>query len=310
MSWWMWLVALLPPMLYAGSNLIDKVVLHGDDDDNNSWAVIALSSLFTLALIIPISIYCWVGGISLLVDGGAFWPLFLNGSIFTFAAWLFCEAAKTEEISKVTAIFQTVPAFGLLLGFYGLNERLGWLIILAIVLLMVGGYILSVTKGKMNKKILVLMLLSSALYAVNDFVVAKYGREVIQASGNVASVNEALPAILADLLGKMFFGILPLVGRKEWKSFKLGFKTKFRLIAVSSITYDLGDASYDVAKILAPLAVVQAVCCTQPLFVLFGAMILTVFCKRFPKEEMTAGSVWQKVFGVSVMVVGGILLSI
>jgi drug/metabolite transporter (DMT)-like permease len=310
MSPWIWIVALVPPILYAVSNLIDKVIVHGDEEDNNSWAMIALGTIFDLVLVIPIGIYCWVTTGTLFPSADAFWPLFMNGSVFTLAAWLFYQAIKTEDVSKATAIFQTVPAFGFFLGLYGLNEILSWPIILAIILLMMGGYTLSITKGKINKKILVAMLLSSALYAVNDFVVAKYGREVIEASGNLASTKEALPAIFADLLGKMFFGMLPLIGQKERASFKLGFKTKFKLMAACSITYTVGDASFDIAKILAPLALVQALCCTQPLFVLIGATGLTLFCKSFPKEEVSKGSLWQKVFGISLMVVGGILLSI
>ena len=305
-----WLVALVPPILYATSNLIDKIIIHGDDEDNNSWAMVALGALFDPIVVIPIGIYCWVTNGVILPSADIFWPLFMNGSTFTLAAWFFYQATKTEDVSKVTAIFQTVPAFGFFLGFYGLNEKLGWPIILAIIFLMVGGYVLTITKGEINKKILVLMLLSSAMYAVNDFVMAKYGREIFEVSGNQVSITESLPAILADLLGKTFFGILPLIGLKERTSFKLGFKTKFKLMATGTVIYAVGDAIFDIAKIIAPLAIVQAVGCTQSLFVLVGAIGLTLFCKSFPNEEVSSKSLWQKVFGISLMVAGGILLSI
>jgi drug/metabolite transporter (DMT)-like permease len=310
MSPWLWIVALVPPLLYGASNLIDKVVAHGDEEDNNSWSILALGAIFDLVIVIPIGVYCYLSLGYLWPSADTFWPLFLNGSIFSLAGWLFFQSIKTEDVSKVSAIFQTIPAFGIFLGLYGLDEILGWPVILGIIFLMIGGYVLSFTKGRISKKVLAMMLFACVLYAVNDFIVAKYGREVIADSGNVASAKEALPAILADLLGKMFFGLIPLLNRRIWTSFALGFKTKFKLVAAASLTYTVGDVSFDIAKILAPLALVQALCCTQPLFVLVGAIGLTIFCKSFPKEDIGAGSLVQKVFGIGLMVVGGIMLSI
>jgi drug/metabolite transporter (DMT)-like permease len=310
MSLWLFLLALVPPIFYAISNLFDKVVSHGDYEDNDSLAIVAMGSVFDLFLAIPIGVVCVLTTGILFPGADTFWPLFLNGSIFILASWLFLQSIKVEDSSKVTAIFQVIPAFGIFFGFYGLNENLGWVLILGIVFLMIGGFVLSFSKGKISIKVLVMMLFACSLYAVNDFVIAKYGREVIVASGNVASVTEALPAIMADLAGKVFFGMIPLISRKVRKSFTLGFKTKFKLVAASSVTYTFGDVSFDIAKILAPLAVVQALCCFQPLFVLVGAIGLSIFCKGFPKEDISTWSLVQKLFGISLMVVGGILLSI
>lgn len=310
MSLWLFLLALVPPMFYAISNLVDKVVSHGDNEDNNSLAIIVMGTLFDLIVAVPIGVVCFLLTGTLLPGADTFWPLFMNGSIFILASWLFMQSIKVEDSSKVAAIFQTIPAFGIFMGFYGLNENLHWLVILGIIFLMVGGFVLSFTKGRMSLRVLAMMFVACMCYAVNDFVIAKYGREVMLASGDVASLKEALPAIMADLLGKTFFGMIPLLSRRVRASFSLGFKTKFKLVAASSVTYTMGDVSFDIAKILAPLAIVQALCCLQPLFVLIGATGLTIFCKGFPKEDIGTGSLVSKFLGISLMVVGGILLSI
>jgi drug/metabolite transporter (DMT)-like permease len=312
MSLWIWLVALVPPVLFAVSNLIDKKVVHGESGGESPWAVVALGAFFDLLFVVPIGLFCLVT--NSLPSADIFWPLFFNGIPVTFAGWLFYRSIQKEEASRVVAIFQTIPVFGIFLGFYGLNEKLSWEILFAIILLVVGGFILSITKGKFNKKILIMMLLSSALYAVNDFVLAGYGREIFGTNEIVGtllpSFKQAMPAILADLMGKVFFGIIVLIGRQERASFKNSFRAKFGLVGIGSVVYTAGDVTFDVAKLFAPIALVQALCCTQPVFVLIGAIGLTLFCKNFPKEEVETKSMWQKVFGIGLMVAGGILLSI
>lgn len=299
MSILLWLLSLLPPAFFGASNLLDKIAVHGDDEDNSPWAIVAMGALFDIVFVLPIGIYCWVTGS--MIPLGVFVPLFLNGITFTFAGWLFYHSIKVEEASRVVPIFQVIPAFGFVLGFYGLEEKLGVETIFAIFLLMIGGFTLSLKKGKINRNILAMMLVSSLLYAVNDFVLAEYGRRAKDAIWAV---------ILADLLGKMFFGMIGLLNRKDRNSFVLGFKTKFKLVALSSIVYSVGDLMFDVAKLFVPIAIVQALCCTQPLFVLFGAVVLTIFYKKFPKEEIDGASLWRKSVGIVFMVVGGILLSI
>ncbi len=312
MSFWIWIVALVPPALFAASNLIDKVVMHGEggEEEGSPWAIVALGAFFDLLFLVPIGLYCLVT--SNLPSADIFCPLFLNGIPVTFAGWLFYRSIQSEEASRVVAIFQTVPVFGIFLGFYGLGERLSWETIVAIIFLVLGGFILSISKGKFNKQILVMMLLASALYAVNDFILAGYGREIFGEEMNISfgSIGQAMPVILADLAGKVFFGIIVLVSRRERQSFKSSFRAKFGLVGVSSVIYTAGDVVFDLAKLFAPIAIVQALCCTQPLFVLVGAVGLTLFCRNFPKEEVDSKSLWQKVLGISLMVVGGILLSI
>jgi uncharacterized membrane protein len=298
MALWMWFVVLIPPALFAVSNLMDKVIVHGEGEDNSPGAIISMNAVLDIVFCLPLGFYILVVGKS--IPLGMFLPLFLNGIVVTLAGYLFYRVIRVEEASRAVPIFQTIPLFGLLLGYYGLGENLGWKVLVAIFALMIGGYLLSVKKSKIKAGMVGLMVLSSLLYAVNDYILADYGRQA----------NEISVVIFADLAGKMFFGMIFLLRRSDRTSFKLGLKTKFGLVAASSIVFGAGDIVYDVAKMYVPLAVVQAMCCTQPLFVLIGAVGLTLFCKGFPKEDIQGGAVWQKVVGGIMMMVGGVLLSI
>lgn len=311
MSLWMWTVALIPGFFFAVSNLLDKKAVHGTSEDGNPWAIVVMGAVFDLVVCVPVALLCFATG--RFPSTETFWPMFANGAVFTLAGWLFYRCIRTEDASRVVPIFQTIPAFGLFLGFYGLEEKLNFGTVLAIILLMVGGYSLSVVRGRIMKNILVAMLLSSVLYALNDYIVAEYGRRELETSetgDSAVSVANSLPVIFADLLGKMVFGLTPLLSRRTRSSFAHGFKSKFRLVAGSSLTYTAGDIGFDIAKLFAPLALVQALCCTQPLFVLVGAVLLTKYCKDFPKEEIDRNTLILKAFGITLMVAGGVLLSI
>jgi hypothetical protein len=59
-----------------------------------------------------------------------------------------------------------------------------------------------------------------------------------------------------------------------------------------------------------PVAFVQATCCFQPFFALAGAVLLTKFFPDILSEEVSGTTLWQKVTGTVLMVVGGIVLSL
>lgn len=305
-------LAIFSSFLYAGANLVDKKIIHGEEEDESPLAVIAVGVMFDLVFLVPIAIFCfWTGN---LPSADIFWPLFFNGITYTLGSWFFFFCIKTEDVSRSTAIWQVVPIFGLFLGAYGLNEILNPMVIGGIIALVIGGFLISLNKGgKFNQKLIVLMLLSSVMYGFNDFVIAKYGRELVSDTGivNSASVAESMPAIMADLLGKFFFGIVALVSaRVRFKSASL-LKHKSGLMLLSILLYTSGDILADLSKIFIPLATVQAILCLQPLFVLLGATVLIKYWKGFPEEkEDEKVPLWLKMLGIGLMVVGGILLSI
>ena len=318
MNLWIWVIALFPAVMFALSNLIDKKIVHGETDGSNPWAITALSAMIDIVVIIPLTIYCLATGNWLGLDD--FWPLFFNGIPFTLGGILFLYCIKRDDASSATAIFQIIPVLGIFMGMFGLHEKLNTQTIVAILFIVLGGYILSITKNGLNRRLIVLMLLSSVCYAGNDFIIAKFGREVYESSvgtgnGFISSLQKALPAIFADLLGKIFFGMIALVGRDERRQFALSLKCKLKLVVLSSIVYDLGDTSYDLAKIFAPLAVVQALLSTQPLFVLAGEILLVIVGVKLTVSHNENNSsaftnLDQKIAGIIQIVIGGILLAI
>lgn len=282
-------------MLYAISNLLDRFLVTGEDADSEAGPLMAISGLFNLLFALVIAVYMQLTNKVVQLD--IFWPMFANGLLYLVAIWIYLRILKKEETTRVVPWFQIIPIFGLVVAWFMLDESFGILEIIAICAMIIGGFILSVKKGVVNGKLMVGMIICTGLIAVNDVVFAVYGREAESISG----------ALFASVAGNAFWCLLVLVGKKERNGFYIGLRTKFYLQSSGEIIFIVADAIFDVAKLFAPVAIVQAVCCTHPLFAYVGVIL---FAKAYPKAfEEEKGYGLHKLFGITAMILGGVMLA-
>ena len=225
------LCILVVPFLFMTANLLDKFQLRGDDADSQPGALMALGGFFSLAGVIPLGIWIYATGTSL---GGLenILPLVFNELLYMGGMWIYMVAMKTEEPSRVVPFFQAIPVFGLIGAFFLLNEKMTGIQLIAVGMLTSGGFLLSFHKGKVKKKLVALMLISSALLAGYDVIFAEFGRDIHPAS-----------AIFITLAAKSFWTIFILAGKEERRGFVLGLRTRLKLQSVSEISCMLADIS-------------------------------------------------------------------
>lgn len=287
----------LVPLLYTVSNMLDKFQLRGDDADSRPGALMALGGFFSLVGVVPLGIWLYVTGTPL---GGPenLVPLVFNELLYVGSMWIYMAALKTEEPSRVVPYFQAIPVFGLLGAFLLLNEKMTAFQIMAVCMLTAGGFLLSFHRGKIKKKLVALMLMSSALLAGYDVIFAAFGRNLNPAA-----------AIFITLAAKTFWSIFILIRKEDRRGFILGLRTRLKLQAVSEISCMLADVSLCYFLLFFPVAIVQAIECTQPLFVLVAAFLLTRFSPTIISEEIVGLTLAKKVAAVILMVAGGVILS-
>ncbi len=296
------LLTLLPPLLWASATLTDKMLVSGGGDDAKPGALMAISGFFNLlfgtAIILPL--LSATGGIRVLasLDAATVLPLLLNGATQTAAMILFLRAITLEEVSRVDPWFQTIPAFGIVLAYGVIGERLVWYQWGAIVLLAVGGWVIK-SEGAASWRVVLYMVAASFLLALNDTIFARFGREV---GGGL------WPAIFCDVMGKAVCGLVLLLGPRTRRGFVVGLRTKFRLQTVSEVLFIAADFLFDRAKLLAPVAIVQGIACSQPVFTLLGAALLTRLAPRLIREEQGI-AFWRKFGGIALIVAGGAVLA-
>jgi hypothetical protein len=206
---------------------------------------------------------------------------------------------KKEDTSNVVAWFQIIPAFGLIGAFFIIGEVPSFGGIIAIMLLMIGGFLLSFRKGIVNKRLIVLMVLCSGILALYDVIFADFGRNI-----------EPLSAIFIALVGKTFWTALILIGKKERRGFVIALKTRLKVQVFAESTSLLADISMSLSFLFFPVALVQSACCTVPLFVLVFVAVLTKFYPKIISEDIEGMALLQKATGIILMVSGGIILSL
>jgi uncharacterized membrane protein len=292
------LCILVVPFLYMVSNLVDKFQLRGDDVDSRPGALMALGGFFAIVGALPLGMWIYATGTPLGGLENAI-PLLFNELLYLASMWIYLAAMKTEEPSRVVPYFQAIPVFGLVGAFLLLHEKMTAFQLLAVGMLAGGGFLLSFHKGKVKKKLVGLMLLSAALMAGYDVVFAEFGRDLSPAA-----------AIFIALVAKMFWTIFILIGKQERRGFVLGLRTRLKVQAVSELACLLGDVGLCYFLLVFPVAFVQAISCTQPLFVLVAALLLSRFFPKAVAEEIRGLTLAQKAVGVALMVAGGIILSV
>jgi drug/metabolite transporter (DMT)-like permease len=287
----------LIPIIFAIANLLDKILVFGEDEASDPGALIAISGLFAFLISIPLGLWMVLTGEPFAADGPTI-VLIANELLMVFAIWIYFTLLKEEETSKITCWFQTIPIFGVIGAFLILKEVPEWYDFFGILLLVIGGFLLSFRDGYINRRIVFWMIMSSGLYAIYDVIFAAYAREI-----------SPISAIFIILCGKAFWGCLILVGKSERSGFMIGLRTKLKFQAVTELANLGAYTAMCWAILLFPVAYVQGICSSQPLFVLMGAVLCMKYKPEIFQEEIGGASFRKKVIAITIMIAGGIFLS-
>ncbi|MFZ2038873.1 MAG: EamA family transporter [Minisyncoccia bacterium] len=286
------------PFLFAVATLADKFLVHGDGDDSNPGAIQALGGVFSIIFIVPFGLYVYFSNRDL-GDWNTFVCLMFIEGLQILSMYLYMTVLKDEGPSRVAPWWQTVPVYGAIAGIFFLTEIPSTIEWVGIILVVVGGIIVSFKKGHLSKKTVILMTLATLMIAIYEVGFANFGRDI-----------DWVSALLISLLGKVFWGLMFLVGKKERRGFIIAIRTKFKIQSITETTCVVADLGLLYFILVLPVALVQSICCFQPLFVLGGAIYLSRYFPKVMQEETEGYTRIQKVVGTILVVIGGIILSI
>jgi drug/metabolite transporter (DMT)-like permease len=285
-------------MLFASANLTDSILLRGKESEHqlSPGAIIATSGFFNLLLAIVLGLWVLVTHRS--IEVGTFLVLVANGLTYVLAIRILLNVMNEEpDTSRAIAWLQVIPVFGTVGAHFVLREVPGWVEVLAIAILVSGGFVLSVKHGVVKRKLMVLMIVSAGLLALNDVVFAKFGRKLD---------HDMVSAIFVNTSGIAFWGLASLLISQDRKDFFRTIKAKLGMRCASEVGFVGADVSMRIALLGTPVAIVQAIGCSQPLFALIGE---TLLAKRYPDVFEAEGKTKQKFVGIMLTVVGGVLLA-
>jgi drug/metabolite transporter (DMT)-like permease len=302
MSWFF--IALWAPFLVACANHSDKFVLSRYLREKSIGAILIPSSLFS-GLAMPIVLFIEPHAYDVnLIQRSA---LVATGISSVFGNLCYLCALDIDETSFVTPLYQTVPIFAYLLGYFILGETITIIQGLGSLVIIVGALALSFDFGqrrmRFKRNVVALMLGASFLSAVNG-VIFKL----------IAVEKGFWVSLFWGFAGQVIAGLTVLVCVPRYRR---DFLSLFRrqkvaavgLIALSRTLFSVSEAVTLYATLLAPVVLVLLVNSFQPLFVFTFGVVLTLFLPRVAKESLERIKLMQKVAGIGLMLVGGYLIS-
>jgi drug/metabolite transporter (DMT)-like permease len=297
-----WLIyAFSGPVLWALSTHIDKYLVERYFKQG-SVAVLMVFTAIIGALALPF-VWLFQPGVVAL-DLESMVVIAASGILYMSAIYFYLQALQTEEASTIAPFFQAAGVFGLILGYFILEEQISYSQIIGVLLIIVGSVILSLRFGKGTsqvKKQLVILMLFCALAISLSSLIFKF----------FAVRDEFWTTTFWNFFGQAFFGVILLLPAENRKQFSEMIHANARALLSVNISNELinlgGNLGVRYTLLLAPLGVVQAISSTTSFFVLFFGVLLSLFFPNLAREKISIGSLMQKIIA-TVLVVAGVLL--
>lgn len=297
------ILALIPPILYALSNHIDKHLIERYLKGGEIGALIILSALFGVVLW-PIFLV-WDRAIFTGYTIGHISILMITGALLVGALILYFYALADEETSTVVPFFETIPVFTYIIGLIVLGEVLSRQHILAGLLIVCGAALLSYdwsgSSRKFKLRLVALMLGSSVLYACMG-VLFKF-----------AALNGSFPVAVfwglvgADIAGLILFVLIPSWRRQFIDLMRRNSLAVLGLNASNELITLMGDTIMRYAVLLAPVAVISAIGSLQSFFVLVLGVVLTLVFPHGNYETLTRAHLLPKIIAIVLIVTGSVM---
>ncbi len=295
MSWI--LFSILAALVWAIVNTADKFVLT----KIVKKPIVPVMIMGLIGFIIGVVIY-FIRGFSEVSNFNIFLAL-VAAIFYVLTIMLYFKAAKLEEISRVVPLAYLTPLFILIFAAFFLDEKLTFVKIIGI-LLLVGGAILISFKDSLKLsfgKAFWLMVLSAITLAINS-VIAKYLLEFAD-YWTVFAYTRGFGVTVA-LLPFFYLNFSDLV-----ITVKENGKKVIGLISLNESLRQSGGLFITIAASLGSVTLVNALASLQPFFVLIFMVILSIFYSHILKEEIGKSALLLKIISIILILIGAFLIT-
>jgi drug/metabolite transporter (DMT)-like permease len=297
-------IALWAPFLLACANHNDKFLLSRHLAKKTIGAVAITSALFS-ALAVPVVLLLQPDVTSVTIFQAA--ALVATGMSSILGAVFYLHALDTDEASRVAPLYQTVPVFAYILGYFVLGETITLAQGFGSIVVIVGALALSfeVSRGEARlKRSLVALMLGASLLSAGNGVIFKL----------IAVDKGFLVSLFWGYAGQVLAGLTLLTFIPAYRADFLALlhdrrKAAIGLIALSRVLFGVSEAITLYATLLAPVALVLLVGSFQPLFVLAIGITLTILVPTAVEESLRHSKLLQKGVGIGLMLAGSYFVS-
>lgn len=271
------LIVLLPPILYAVGNLLDKQLIHKGGPSSPALIVI-VSSLLSI-FVVP-TIYFFAE--TKIPESLDILLMVISGIFTAISVFLYLKALEGESVFSVAPALQLSPVFSYAFGLIVFQEFLSIPRIFGCILIITGSFLLTLRIEKIKERdsfklnIFFLTFLSSFFLATSGaffkFFADKYGYWTVQLYEYVGLFFLGACSIL--FLPQMRNRIFEMISFKKRKSFTI-------LNIITEGVMVSGDFVLNYIVLVVPLVVVFSFNATQPLFLLILGLLIKKISELF-----------------------------
>lgn len=292
-------MAVLGYLSMAMVAVFDKYLLHSRISKPAVYAFyVSVFSLFALAFI-PLGFA--YPGIKIVIYS------FVSGIFFIYGLVALYRAVQENEISRISPLVGTIiPLISVAYAYFFLNERLGGYGIVAVLLLVIGGFLIS-----FDLPIYSLKLFRGFKYAFLSatFQVISFGilKEVFN---NVDFINGFIWNRIGFFLAGISLFIFPIFRKQIMESFIQKGKTKKRILStwllfvLNKILAAVGSFLIVLAISKGSVSAVNAISSIQFVFVLIFVSLLSIWHRSIYQEKLKLNDWVQKILAVFIIGLG------
>lgn len=293
----MWIIlSLSASLIWAVVHVVDKFVL-------TKWIknpVIPILIFSVVGLLVSV-VACLFSGFSFLSPLNASLAL-VAGIIYILMNWFYLKAVQLEEVSRVVPFFYLTPLFTVLFAGLFLKEFLSAVQYFGTFLLIVGAVLITLKRPiKFFFNIAFRFMFFSVIFWAVYSVIVKY----------LLNFNDFWTIFLYIRTG-VFIGAIPLFYfyLPELKRvIKNKGKKVLGLVSLNEFL-NLGAVSLSMLAVsLGFVGLVSALSSTEPFFVLFFTVILSVFYPKILKEELSGSVIVLKLVAITSIFIGVFLIA-
>ncbi|MFA6536866.1 MAG: GRP family sugar transporter [Patescibacteria group bacterium] len=225
-----------------------------------------------------------------------FYLAIVAGIVYFVATYFYYSAMKKEQVSTLAPILGVEPAIVALLAFLFLSESLSFFHYLAILIIIVGAWLISYEKNKKLAHVHWLSFLAMVAFAGRN-VLIKAGADLALPFGAIC-LGLGLGGLMA-----LFVAVLLAVPHFDKHS---GHSIR-KLLFVSALSA-IGFVFYAKAISIGSVSLVSALLSVKPVVVFALSLLLSRFNPKFLHEKMDRKQLLTKIAAIVLIIIGGVML--
>jgi uncharacterized membrane protein len=300
-----WLfIALVAPLLWALSNVIDKYLVS-KYFRSDTGTLVLYSSFIGLPLALLIA---FVNPLVLAIEPLTALFVMLNSFLLIIYLFPYLRALSKADASVVVTLFQTIPVFSYLLALVLLGERISGLQAAGALVIIIGAVGISLEiegrRLRIRTDVVLLQLCASFLIALNYALFKVFSLQV-----------DFWTVSFWQYTGFFVFGLVLFVSARSYRERFIASVRQNRgiiigLNAMNELINITGVVVFTYASLLAPLALLWAVNGFQPFFIFVLSAVAAALFPSIIREDLRRSVVVRKLIFMLVVLFGTYLISV